>query len=110
MTEVTVNEGPQLTVTIEETAGVETVTVSIPGPPGPQGEPVVGTGDLHYTFTQSLASASWGPINHGLGKFPSVTVVDSAGSVVYGDIIHEDENVISSIDYSAPFSGVAYLN
>lgn len=108
MTEVIVNEGPRLTVTIEETGGVETVIVSIPGPPGPPGAPGP-SGDLSYAFTQSLASASWGPINHALGKFPSVTVVDSANSVVFGNIVYIDENNVT-LEFSAPFSGTAYLN
>lgn len=61
-----------------------------------------------YTHTQSAPSTLW-DIVHGLGKFPSATVVDSAGSVVYGDINYID-NTHLTVSFSAGFSGLAYLN
>ena len=64
--------------------------------------------DKNYTFVQGAASATWN-INHNLGKHPSVVVVDSAGSFVYGAETHIDSNNIK-IEFSAPFSGKAYLN
>ena len=66
------------------------------------------TPDRFYTFTQSAASATW-TIAHNLGKYPSVTVIDSANTIVYGNPTYTDENNLT-INFSAPFSGKAYLN
>lgn len=67
-----------------------------------------GTGDLHYAHSQSVAAATWA-IAHNLGKYPSVTVVDSGGTEVEGDIDHLSINSCNII-FSAPFTGKAYLN
>ena len=64
--------------------------------------------DKFFTFTQASASASW-TIQHNLEKYPSVTVIDSANDVVYGNTTYIDENNLT-INFSAPFSGKAYLN
>lgn len=61
-----------------------------------------------YTHIQSASSSSW-VINHGMGKFPSVSVVDSAGSEVVGDVVHGDINTVI-VNFSAPFQGRAFLN
>lgn len=61
-----------------------------------------------YVYTQTVTASSW-EIEHNLGRFPSVEVVDSAGSVVVGDIVYFNENNIT-ITFSAPFTGKAYLN
>ena len=41
--------------------------------------------DKHFTFVQSTAAATWN-ITHNLGKFPSVSIVDSGNTIVHGDI------------------------
>jgi len=64
--------------------------------------------DSFFTFTQDSPSAVWN-IQHNLEKFPSVTVIDSADDVVYGNTTYVDENNLT-INFSAPFSGKAYLN
>ena len=64
--------------------------------------------DKFFTCVQSGASATW-TIQHNLEKFPSVTVIDSANNVVYGNITYTDKNNLT-INFSAPFSGKAYLN
>lgn len=74
------------------------------GPPGPQGS----SGDLHYTHDQMIASASW-TVNHNLAKYPAVTVVDSAGSVVEGDVQHITANQ-TILTFSSAFAGKAYFN
>lgn len=67
-----------------------------------------GGGDLAYTHTQTVASATW-TITHNLGKFPSVTVIDSADSVVIGDVVFTSVNELV-VSFSGIFSGKAYLN
>jgi hypothetical protein len=61
-----------------------------------------------YTYVQSSASTTW-TITHNLNTYPSVTVVDSSGSVVSGDVQYLSENSLR-ITFSAQFAGKAYLN
>lgn len=61
-----------------------------------------------YTHYQISASQEW-MINHNIGKFPSVSVVDSAGTVVIGDVTYIDMNNLI-IQFISAFSGKAYLN
>ena len=67
-----------------------------------------GTEGYEYTFTQSAAASTW-TINHNLDRFPSVTTVDSAGSIINGAITYTDSNTITVVFTSAT-SGKAYLN
>lgn len=64
--------------------------------------------DKHFLFVQAIASDVW-EIKHDLNKYPSVTVVDSADSVVIVDVIYIDENNVR-LTFSGAFSGKAYLN
>ena len=61
-----------------------------------------------YIHTQSSASSSW-TINHNLDKYPSVSVVDSAGNKVIGDVEYTSRNSVV-VSFCATFSGKAYLN
>ena len=61
-----------------------------------------------YTHIQSSAVSTWS-INHNLGRYPSVSVVDSAGNKVIGDVEYVDSDNID-ITFCASFSGKAYLN
>lgn len=65
-------------------------------------------GDAFYQHEQMVAADTW-PVTHNLGKYPSVTVVDSGGNTVIGDVQYVDDNSVV-ITFSAAFSGVAYLN
>lgn len=67
-----------------------------------------GGEDLHYTHTQSAASSTWN-VAHNLDKKPSVTIVDSADTVLHGSIEYTDNNNLV-ITLSAPTSGKAYIN
>lgn len=80
------------------------------GPQGPRGEKGEQgeSGDLHYKFTQGSAAAVW-TIKHDLGKYPIPLVQDSANDEVEGDYEYLNSNEIV-LTFSAPFSGVAYLN
>lgn len=61
-----------------------------------------------YVHTQSVAADEW-TIVHNRNKYPSVTIVDSAGSVVVGDVQYVDRNTVV-LRFSGEFSGKAYLN
>jgi hypothetical protein len=69
---------------------------------------VATTGDLNFTFTQGTPATTW-TITHNLGKFPSVSVVDTADTQVYGDVEYIDDNSLR-VTFSAAFGGKAYLN
>lgn len=64
----------------------------------------------HNTFIHDVMvpSKTW-DITHNLGKYPSVSVVNSANVWVIGDIQYINENRLI-ITFSSEFSGKAYLN
>lgn len=64
--------------------------------------------DRNLIYIQSVASATWNII-HNLNKMPSVTIVDSAGNVVIGEIKYIDTNELT-VAFSGAFSGKAFLN
>jgi hypothetical protein len=80
------------------------VTLGTSGPQGPAGETQV----VAYVFTQNSPATTW-IINHGLDFIPSITVVDSAGSVVEGDYSYPNGNTIIAT-FSGAFAGKAYLS
>lgn len=60
-----------------------------------------------FVFSQAVPSDVW-VINHDLGGKPSVTVVDSSSTTVYGEVNYvSDAQVV--VSFSAPFAGEAYL-
>lgn len=64
--------------------------------------------DKNYTHYQIEAKNIWN-IKHDLKKIPSVTVIDSGGTEVIGDVKHLSENELT-ISFSYEFSGSAILN
>ena len=64
--------------------------------------------DANFVFTQVIPSATWN-ITHNLGKFCSVTVVNTSNEIVIGNVTYVNDNSLT-ITFSAPFSGKAYLN
>lgn len=64
--------------------------------------------DEHYTHLQTTASSTW-TIPHGLNKYPSVTVVDSANRQVFCEAEYIDENNLT-LTFSAAFKGRAFCN
>ena len=60
-----------------------------------------------HIHTQGSVSSTW-TITHTLGGNPSVMVVDSSNTVVYGEIQYLSSTQVQII-FSAAFSGFAYL-
>jgi len=60
-----------------------------------------------HVHAQPSPSATW-TITHPLGGRPSVTIVDSAGTVVIGEVTYNSDTEIS-VSFTAAFSGYAYL-
>ena len=64
--------------------------------------------DKNFVFTQGTASTTWN-IQHNLNKYPSVSVVNNNNVLMYGETTYVDTNNLT-INFSAGFSGKAYLN
>lgn len=64
--------------------------------------------DVGLEMKQQLPLATW-VLQHNLNKYPSVTVVNSAGEEVIGKITHDSKNKVT-IEFSSPFSGTVYFN
>ena len=73
--------------------------------------PIIG--DITYTHNQSSTSDTW-TITHNLNRFPSVTVVDSADTIVYGTVVYNSANQLTITFFerssALAFQGKAYLN
>lgn len=61
-----------------------------------------------YIHEQGVASDTW-TITHNLDKYPSVSVVDTADTIVVGDVQYISRNSLT-VKFIAPFKGKAYLN
>lgn len=61
-----------------------------------------------YTHTQSSSASTW-TITHNMNKYPSVTIVDSAGTTVDGSVDYVSLNAVT-INFCGAFSGKAYFN
>jgi GTP cyclohydrolase III len=62
---------------------------------------------LNFTFSQNNASTSW-TVVHNLNRRPTVSIVNSLGEEIYGDIFHFNVNTLQ-VTFSVPLSGTAYL-
>jgi hypothetical protein len=107
--------------------------IVVEGDTGPQGPPGVAIGgstgdvltkqsdddyDVDWTplnllgdknFVQNFSSATSVTVTHNLGKYPAVTVVDSANDEVEGEVEHISVNELV-VTFSAPFSGKVVCN
>lgn len=66
-----------------------------------------GSGDKNYT--QEFTALSVVSATHNLQKYPSVTVINSAGDEVVGSVEYTDINNII-VTFTAPFTGRLTLN
>lgn len=64
--------------------------------------------DKNFVHNQTAASALW-TVTHNLGKYCSVTVVDSGGNIIVGNVTYVDTNKLL-IRFSSAVSGKAYCN
>ena len=84
------------------------IYVDLQGPEGPQG-PQGPPGIIETYIHNQISPASTWSIQHNLGRYPSVSIVDSGGSIVLGAVKYISENEIQ-ISFSAAFAGRAFLN
>ncbi len=77
--------------------------IVVPSPAG------VGGVSSAFTWTQGTPEATW-TIPHNLGFPPGgFIVIDSAGSIIEGDIVSMTSTMLV-LTFGAAFSGVAYLS
>jgi len=76
---------------------------------------VFTAGDKNLLHTQSSASNSW-TVNHNMGKYPSVSIVEcdpsaseTDGDLVIGEVTYNSINQLT-IKFAAAITGVAYIN
>ena len=84
---------------------INQITVAAPGPQGAPG--TFNPGDIAYTHTQAISSATW-TINHNLGFNPIAVVLDSAGTQVEGAVSYPTTNQMV-ITFTSAFAGTAYV-
>ena len=65
-------------------------------------------GSPTFEFTQGVPATTWN-IQHNLGKFPSVSVINNNNIVINGEVTYIDNNNVQ-LNFSAGFTGKAYLN
>lgn len=64
--------------------------------------------DAYYLHTQGVASAVW-VIPHNLGKYPAVTVVNSADDEVEGALHYDSVNQVT-VSFNGAFTGRAFCS
>lgn len=90
---------------------IDSVTGNFWGPRTPLGwpdSPFYSAGlTRRYVHVQNVPVETWN-ITHDLGNYPALTIVDSASTVVVGEVSYISTSEIR-VDFTAPFSGYAYL-
>ena len=99
--------GPPNVLTIGTVTTGETAAASITGISPNQVLNLVYPKASRHIHTQGTASTIW-TITHSLGGYPSVSIVDSAKTVVFGEISYTSTSQIV-VNFSSAFSGYAYL-
>lgn len=64
--------------------------------------------DANFIYEQTEASAEW-IIVHNLNKYPAVSIIDSAGDEVVGNVHYDSVNQVT-ITFTGAFKGTATLN
>lgn len=75
---------------------------------GEMGAVLAPSADKHFAYEQAQPSDTW-LIQHNLHKYPSVSIVDTAGSAFLGEVHYIDENSLT-VSFAAAVAGYAYLN
>lgn len=107
---VTVNQdAPNNVIVVEDTANRVIVNQDAPNQVAVRIGVPLSTSVItrRFVFSQDSPSAAWA-IEHPLGGRPSITVVDSSGTVVIGEVTYISDTQIM-VEFTAPFSGFAYL-
>jgi hypothetical protein len=101
-------DSPSVIETTEQKTIVEVGGTGPQGPPGPEG-PTGPSGSGDKSFKQDFTIQSSVTVTHNLGKYPAVTVINSAGDEVIGDVNYINEDSLT-VSFSSPFSGSVLCN
>lgn len=99
--------GPPNVLSIGTVTTATTASASITGVAPNQVLNLVYPTSTRHVHTQGAVSTVW-TINHALGGYPSVTIVDSAKTVVFGEITYTSTTQVV-VNFTSAFSGFAYL-
>lgn len=91
--------------TLKPVTSLETQILQVVSTSGLTGS---GGADATHVHTQMVAATEW-YILHNLNKLPAVTIIDTAGSEVIGDVFYVNLNTVK-INLTAAMSGTASLN
>ena len=69
---------------------------------------LINSPNVAYHHVQGTSSNTW-VINHFLGWYPNVTVQDSSGAIVEGEITYTSSNSLT-VTFTGAFRGDAYLS
>lgn len=74
---------------------------------GDTGDVIVNE-DNNFEYVQAVPASTW-LIDHTLNKYPSVTVIDSANTIVIGEVTYNSDTQLV-ITFQSAFTGKAILN
>jgi hypothetical protein len=98
--------GPPNTLSIG-TVTTGTAGATITGTAPNQVLNLVYPSSIRHIHTQGTATTTW-TINHALGGYPSVSIVDSSKTVVFGEVNYVSVSQVV-VNFTSAFSGFAYL-
>lgn len=107
MSNIEVKSGDSVTLGGVQTK-VQTATIAQPSVNVTVTGVVGGVADAHFVHAQNENSSEW-EVEHNLGKYPSVTVIDSGDNVIYTEVQYIDLNNLV-IRFNGATSGKAYMN
>jgi hypothetical protein len=64
--------------------------------------------DVRYVHDQVVSLSPW-VINHGLGMFPTVTIVDVGLNEIEADVVYVSLNRVD-VNFAVPVAGKAFLS
>ena len=99
--------GPPNSLTIGTVTTATEASATITGVAPNQVLNLVYPTSTRHVHTQGAVATTW-TINHALGGYPSVTIVDSAKTVVVGEINYTSTTQVV-VNFTSAFSGFAYL-
>jgi len=109
MTEVIVSQSTAVvevtstTSAVIESSGAASATIEVVAG---NSLPVIDA--VSFSFSQPTPAITW-TVNHNLGFRPNLTVFDTGGNIVEGEVAHINENRLT-ITFSTATSGAAYLS
>ena len=109
--DITNGQQQNVTITLPDTQRVSTVSQPTQTVTVLDKYSIVGLGtsaDKNYVHLQSSPASTW-TVTHNLNKRPSVTVVDSAEEIVFGEVEYISDNQVT-LTFAGACSGKAYFN